>query len=165
MERAKVLLSQRKYDRAKDDCDEALRRDPKSQLLYRLRARAWRGKHEYREALADLDAARRIAPDDLDVSHSRAWLLATCPDTSVRDGRAALELARRCALSHKKKDPYRLDTLAAAQADQGDFASAVRTEEAIALAEDPKSKFVRDAKKRLALYRAKRPYRDDGSDD
>jgi hypothetical protein len=58
------------------------------------------------------------------------------------------------------KDAFKLETLAAACAEAGDFAAAVRWQEkALELhTGDPKP-----ARERLALYRQRRPYRQGGT--
>lgn len=53
-----------------------------------------------------------------------AWLLATCPDATVRDGARAIVLARRACESDGWKTAAYIDTLAAAYAETGDFKEA-----------------------------------------
>ncbi len=66
-----------------------------------------------------------------------AWLLATCPDARVRDGRRAVSLARH-ALELARAHPDLPETLAAAYAEAGNFELAVhwRTEALEALLMD-----------------------------
>jgi hypothetical protein len=52
-----------------------------------------------------------------------AWLLATCPDNTVRNGPVALDLARQVCSQHPR--PRYLATLAAAHAEVGDFGQAL----------------------------------------
>jgi hypothetical protein len=60
-----------------------------------------------------------------------AWLLATTPDDDLRDGRRALAMIERSiALQGGEPGPELLDTLAAAQAETGDFAAAARHQRA-----------------------------------
>jgi hypothetical protein len=56
-----------------------------------------------------------------------AWVLATSPVEALRDGREAEALARRALAAHGADSPEILDTLAAAQAETGDFAAAAAT--------------------------------------
>jgi hypothetical protein len=63
-----------------------------------------------------------------------AWLLATCPEPKVRNGRKAVDLAK--TLTEYDLHPYNLTVLAAAHAENGDFAKAVEIQnKAIELAE------------------------------
>jgi tetratricopeptide repeat protein len=90
-----------------------------------------------------------------------AWILATAPDDSVRDGKAALLWARRAA-GIMKDDPETLDVLAAAFAESGKWKDAILTDKrAIEAAEKAGAD---EAAKRYAehqkAYREKRAWRD-----
>ena len=88
-----------------------------------------------------------------------AWLLATCPDAKIHDGKEAVSFALK-AVSIDRNAQY-LDTLAAAQARKGDFKQAVETQQA-ALDLLRKDKAVQETIKefttRLSLYTAGKPY-------
>jgi hypothetical protein len=89
-----------------------------------------------------------------------AWFLSTNANPALRDGQFAVELASLAWDLTSRTDPNCLDTLAAAYAERGEFASAVKTQnEAITLLSegDPKQK---EYRARLELYESKRPYRD-----
>lgn len=87
-----------------------------------------------------------------------AWIMATSPQSDLRDGRAAVEMARKAAALAKHKDPRNLDTLAAAYAEMAQFSKAISTEnEAIALAQEDDQK--REYQSRLKLYQARSPFR------
>jgi len=97
--------------------------------------------------------------NDPNVCNSLAWLLATCPNGECRDGKKAVELARKaCELTQYKVFAY-LDTLAAACAEAGDFKEAVvwqkKSLESAGLPADISG----PAKERLQLYEAKKPFR------
>jgi TPR repeat protein len=95
---------------------------------------------------------------DLPGLQAAAWLQATSPKAEARDGRSAVEFARKAAAATKRKDARILDTLAAAQAEAAQFGKAISTEqEAIALAQDDDEK--KDYQSRLKLYQAKVPFR------
>ena len=102
----------------------------------------------------------RLAADKGDASalNELAWFLATCEDSALRDGVEAVKLAEKAVAATQRKDPMYLDTLAAAYAETGDFARAVRTQkEAIALLRDEASK--KDYAARLEVYTTNAPYR------
>jgi tetratricopeptide (TPR) repeat protein len=96
--------------------------------------------------------------DDIDALNGLAWLLATCPDATVRDGRRAVALAQRAVELTKWQSSNALDTLAAAYAEVGEFASGVRAEkQAMALLpEAARESFA----VRLRIYEASRPFHD-----
>ena len=86
----------------------------------------------------------QLVPGDARLPGAMAWLLATSPEASLRDGARAVELAQRAVRLTGGREPDALDTLAAAYAEAGRFAEAVETAEqpapwppstAIALAE------------------------------
>lgn len=90
-----------------------------------------------------------------------ARALATSPDAKLRDGKRALEAAKKAVDMIKYRDGRYLDTLAAAYAEAGDFDKAVETQQKAI--DDPE--LMKDdedgARKRLKLYREKMPFRDE----
>ena len=94
-----------------------------------------------------------------------AWIHAACEDTGfTRNGAIALRLARD--VTRRSGDPYYADTLAAAQANAGDFGRAVATQraaiaalEALALQDGAHADAVRVFHDRLSRYEHLRPAR------
>jgi len=119
---------------------------------------ARRGRPE--EAIAQYHKALKIQPDYLETLKNLAWLLATCPEAVLRNGRAAQQLADRanrlCAGSRADV----LDTLAAACAEMGRFPDAVAAaQKALELATQANDRALTDAlRARIALYQADKPY-------
>ena len=88
-----------------------------------------------------------------------AWILATCPDDKVRDGKRAIKLATRaCEFTNWKVGNY-LDTLAAAYAEAGQFDEAVRFQKKVLADPAFDAKLTPEAKRRLELYQRKKPLR------
>jgi protein O-mannosyl-transferase len=116
-------------------------------------------------ALADVRKLRerlREHPNDVAALNNAAWLLATSPLASVRNGTEAVRLARRAVeLSGNTWKAATLDTLAAAYAEAGQFSQAAETaRQAVALVEhQEKPIFAGAARKHLALYESGKPYR------
>ena len=101
------------------------------------------------------------APDAPRMLDELAWLLATYPDSNLRDGAEAIRLAERaCALTDRRV-PALLATLAAAYAETGDFSRGVAAgEEALTRAQaigDTDS--VKLSENILMALRAGLPYR------
>jgi len=110
------------------------------------------------EAVALLEnLLERLA--DADVAGLLAWIRATSPDPSWRDGAAAVRLAEQACELTQYEDPDKLDTLAAAYAEVGRFADAVATARRALRAADPKSQLAGEVRERLALYEAQQPFR------
>jgi tetratricopeptide (TPR) repeat protein len=111
----------------------------------------------YDESLADYAAAIDLDPQFEHAYRNGAWLLATCPDESVRNVEGALAGAQKslqCGYGHRHAA---LDTLAAAQANAGQFEEAVTT---IAQAIDVAPAAAKAAyEARRQLYQSGRPFR------
>jgi tetratricopeptide (TPR) repeat protein len=149
--------AKRDYDKAISDYTEAIRLDPKSATTYYNRGILREAKAEYGQALSDYDDAVRIRPKYPAPWGARAWLEATCPDAKYRDGKKAVEDATQASQLTAGKEVRILETLAAAHAEAGDFASAVMWQEkAMELAPEKLKPSVRF---RLDLYRSHKPYR------
>jgi Flp pilus assembly protein TadD len=73
------------------------------------------------QAAVVLTRAAAAQPDNLNLKHNLARLLATSDDASVRDGARAVELALEVCRRTGERDPRALDTLAAAYAASGRF--------------------------------------------
>jgi tetratricopeptide (TPR) repeat protein len=111
----------------------------------------------YSDALAEYNRALKIDPKSSQANCGSAWLLATCPDSALRNPQLAVERAKQAIELTGPKDAVSFDSLAAAQASSGDFTAAMDSiHKAIELA----SADERDAyKDRMAVYQQAKPYR------
>jgi hypothetical protein len=89
-------------------------------------------------------------------------VLATSPDASVRNGAKAVDLAQRAARLSGARNPWILGTLAAADAEAGQFPEAVATaRQALELASpQANTSLVRLLQTQIKLYQAGSPFRD-----
>jgi len=110
---------------------------------------------EAAKAYAD---ALRADENDAASLNALAWLQATCPDASCRDGKAAVGHATKAAELTGWKNPDELDTLAAAYAERGDFGNAALWQGLAAELAPAASKPAFAA--RLDLYRRRQPFRE-----
>ena len=78
-------------------------------------------------AIAHYQKALQIRPIDPEIQNNLAWLLATCPEASLRNGDEAVRLAQRANELAGGKNPVVLRTLAAAFAEAGRFDDARRS--------------------------------------
>jgi tetratricopeptide (TPR) repeat protein len=157
LNRGKLLLQKGDLDGAQKDLTAATTLPPAKNagpaLSYRGQVRQKRG--DYAGALADF---RGAVKEDKSYQSSLAWLLATCPDSGVRNGEEAMEIAER--IVRKEDSSAARDTLAAAYAETGRFDDAMREEgQAIAIFKGAPAGAAA-LKARLALYRSGKPYRD-----
>jgi len=157
MFRGVYLMSCSDWQLAAADFDRAIEIAPNAASLYSLRSGVRQRLGEYAQARADLERALEFEPQRMDARQQLAWLLATCPQDDVRDGRKALELAARLQGSEQPTSGV-LATLAAAYAETGAWDQAIATQsEALKIATDQN----RDSlQKRLNLYRSHQPCRD-----
>ena len=145
--------------KAAADFDQVIRKSPRHTYDYVGRGDALLAKGKYKEAASDYRRALQLSPTHRDALNALAWLQATCPEASLRNGRDALQKSRKlCELTNWKNHAY-IETLAAACAEVGNFDRAVQYQgQAIAMHHDAHGK--RGMQKRLAVYRDRKPYRD-----
>lgn len=115
---------------------------------------------EIEAAIQSYRQCLRVAPDHLLAKNNLAWIWATSSRPEHRDPAKALELASQLDRQTGHSDPAMLDTLAAAQAANGQFAQAVSTtQEALRLArEQNQPQLVQELESRLKLYQAGKAY-------
>jgi tetratricopeptide (TPR) repeat protein len=113
---------------------------------------------DYAHAIADYDQAILLNAKTPTIYNNLAWLLATSPQAGLRDGKKALEDAMTaCELTYWQS-PENVDTLAAAYAETGDFADAVKWESSFLAMPNLAEKDAADGRNRLNLYKAHKPY-------
>ena len=81
------------------------------------------------EALQEYREAVRLHPNDPVALNNLAWSLAANPRPELRNGREAVELAGKAVELTGQQQPVFMGTLAAAYAEDGQFAKAVETAE------------------------------------
>ena len=122
---------------------------------------------EFPDAVGHYLEALRLKPDAPEILNNLAWLLATCPDTHIRNGVQAVKYAgRACELTHYGVTLF-VGTLAAAYAEAGRFDEAIATaEKACALAEKSgETNLLQINQELLQLYHAHQPHHEVASPD
>ncbi len=119
-----------------------------------------RSQGRYAEAERAYLGAIKAQPAFAPAYNSLAWLLATCPDDKVRDGKRAIEYATTACKLTGWKEPGSLDTLAAAYAEAGQFEEAIRYQTRALGDPTFKARFGPAARQRLKLYQQQKPFRD-----
>ncbi len=111
------------------------------------------------EAKVEYEKAIEIVPREPGIQNNLAWLLATCPVASLRDGSRAVELAEQANVLTGGDKPLILRTLAAALAETGRFPEAAEiAQHASRLAEAQSiPDLARQIQLEANLYRAGKP--------
>ncbi len=186
VQRARARFQIGDADQALDDCEAALRLEPNDFELRRFRADVLRNRgdvakadqenddanrtlklfqrgqqaqfrRDYRAAADDYEAALRLDPHNVAYCNQLAWLQATCPEDAVRNGRRAVELASEACELSKWRDARVINTLAAAYAEAGQFAEAVKMQQKAIDLVGPRKR--EELERRLKMYQGRKPYR------
>jgi len=157
-----LLSGEGKLDAAVAEYSEALRYQPGYVQAHSGLALAFLLQRKNRQAITEYREVLRLAPDAVNALNNLAWILATNPDETLRNGVEAVRCAERaCELTGRQESIY-LGTLAAAYAEAGRFPEAVGTaEKAAELAAAAGQKdLAKTDQTSLELYRAGKPYRE-----
>jgi Flp pilus assembly protein TadD len=111
------------YDKALADYSKVIELDPKNAVALNNRGVAYYSLHQCRKALADYTTALELQPDAAVFQQNLAWLLATCPDSKLREPKRAVELAQKAVKTGPKEGTFWM-TLGAARYRSGDFKGA-----------------------------------------
>jgi len=115
-----------------------------------------------REGVEEWQKVLEIQPDNGNAMSNLAWVLATSPDDSLRDGAKAVQLAEQAMRISGRRIPVLFRTLAAAYAEGGQFSEAIQTaQQGIELANTQgNSELATELSGNIALYQERQPLRD-----
>lgn len=124
---ANIAFAQRQWDEAIEHYQQALKEMPDSvHARYQL-GLALQCRGQYAAAIAQFQKVIELDPLHITAQNNLAWMLATCPDASLRNGPKAVEAAQRAVQLSAGNSPQILDTLAAAYGEAGQFPEAITT--------------------------------------
>jgi tetratricopeptide (TPR) repeat protein len=115
---------------------------------------------DHKAAVTDLEKALELKPDDTGVLNNLAWLLATSPEDGLRDGKRAIELARKACEKTEWKEAHIISTLAAGHAEVGDFESARKFSRQAVDTGEPAPEIKQQLESELASYEAGKAWRE-----
>jgi tetratricopeptide (TPR) repeat protein len=159
-----ALASQGRAAEGIEPLATAVRLKPDAINARRNLAEAYAIEGRLGEAAFHYSVALESSPEDVHLLNRVAWILATAPETSVRNGSRARDLATRAVRLTGGRDIDSLDTLAAACAETGDFTAASRAaRDAQALAgAQGLTDLAAEISSRGVLYAQGRPFRTPG---
>jgi tetratricopeptide (TPR) repeat protein len=155
--------------KAIEKCTAALEQEPENFMALRTRADALLGIGKHPEAVADYERAVKLKSrlsSDLEktswtgVLNNFAWVLATSPEDSVRDGKRAIDLATQACDETNYSKSHILSTLAASYAETGNWEKAIEWSKKAAELGHEDEDTEGQLKKELASYEAKKPWRE-----
>jgi tetratricopeptide (TPR) repeat protein len=159
---ARAFLEKGELDTAVQHCRVALFIRPDDADCHTVLAVALDQKGETADAINHYEKAVQISPKSISAITNLAWLLATSPNDSLRDGNKAVKLAGEANQLLGGTNPVVLRTLAAGYAETGQFAKAIESAEAaIQLARlSGDNSLAADVGEQLGFYRLGAPYRE-----
>jgi tetratricopeptide (TPR) repeat protein len=157
LQRARILLLRQDNTAALAEFDEAIRAGADSAELRAGHGRALLRMGRYGKAADELEEALRRQPDLMSAAYDLAWLRAACPEPDLRNGPQAAKLARQICETANWSSPDFLSALAAAEAECGHFAEAVRRQEEALKISPPEWREFHEHL--LTLFRMNEPYR------
>jgi tetratricopeptide (TPR) repeat protein len=103
-----------------------------------------------------------VEPDNGNAMSNLAWVFATSPDQSIRNGVRAVQLAEQAVRLSGERIPILFRTLAAAYAENGQFSDAIQAaERGIQLANSQgNAGLANELQSNIALYQEQQPLRD-----
>jgi len=156
-----ALQSRRRIDAAIARFQQAVDHRPDDARARNQLGKALAARGRPDEAMAQFRLALQTKPDDVEAHYNLAWLRATSPEPSMRNGVAAIELARRATELTGGENPVVLAALAAAYAEAGRFPEAITAaRKALDLARRQNNRALANALRgQLSRYEAGKPLR------
>lgn len=149
-----------KGDIAKEisDWTQGLKLNPRDPTALAMRGWAHFMAGQFHQAISDYRAAITLESTNALPHNYLAWLYATCPSADMRNGKKAIEHARKACDITSWTRWENIDTLAAAFAEAGDYANAVKHQKMALEKEGLRASDRVEMEIRLKLYEAQRPF-------
>jgi tetratricopeptide (TPR) repeat protein len=159
---AKALLQKGRLDQAMVHYRKFMEIEPQNVEARNILGTALIQQKHVREAIDQWTEALAIQPENGNAASNLAWVFATCPEDSIRDGTRAVELGEKALRISGGKIPMIYRVLAAAYAESGRFADAVETARRGAELANSQGNpgLATELQNNIALYEAARPMRD-----
>src|SRR5437016_4532965 len=159
---AKALLQKGDVENALIHYQKLLQLQPDNIEVHNIVGTALVQQGRVREGVEEWQQVLAIQPDNGNALSNLAWILATSPDDSLRDGAKAVQLAEEALRISGRRIPIIFRTLAAAYAENGEFSKAIQiAQQGIELANSQgNSGLATELEGNISLYQEQRPLRD-----
>jgi tetratricopeptide (TPR) repeat protein len=156
---AVAYSSANRFSEAAQTLETALNLDPNSAPLHNGLGNVLLSQGKFKGAISQMKRSLEIEPNNPDAKNDMAWILATCPDSNMRNPSEAIRLAQEACSATNYRKAGKLDTLGAAYASAGRFAEAIETaEKALSLVDQSQIDLRKTIQSHLDLYKVYRPY-------
>ena len=125
---ANVLMRKELFEEAIPHYGRVVELDPSNAFAHFMGAMVLVRTRRWEEARLRLEEGLAALPDDHDVGHALARLLAACPEASIRDGQKALSLLQEVLKQQKSAEFEHIETLAMVYAELGHFDRAIQVQ-------------------------------------
>jgi tetratricopeptide (TPR) repeat protein len=159
---AKALLQKGRVADALTHYRKLLELQPDNIEVHNIVGTVLMQQRRIREGVEEWQKVLAIQPDNGNAMSNLAWVFATSPDDSLRDGAKAVQLASEAMRISGRRIPIIFRTLAAAYAETGEFSKAIQTaQQGVELANSQgNSELATELQGNIALYQERRPLRD-----
>ena len=160
VQRAQAYENNGEYKSAIADLNQAMILQPDNAKYRFLRGTAYAYAGDDEAAKQDFERAEQMDPGSAESYNARAWLWATAPDASMRDGAKAIDAATKACQMSDWQEPEFVGTLAAAYAETGNFDEAIKWQQkSLDLTPQTLLSTYNERYARLELYRSHKPWR------
>ena len=159
---AKAFLQKGDVDKAMSHYYKLLEIEPENSEAHNIVGTVLVQHGRVKDAIEQWELTLVRDPENGNAKNNLAWVLATCPEDSIRDGRKAVELAEQALQLSSGRNAIVFRTLAAAYAEAGRFREATETaQHGLDLARrQGNSGLTTDLQNNIMLYQAGRRLRD-----
>ena len=155
--RGNIFSDQGDCEKAVEDYTQTIKHSKDSTIAYVNRGNCYRKQGKTKLAIADYQKAVQLQPNLTVVFENLAWLLSSSPQAEIRNGKLALQYAKKACQLTNWRNPNCLDALAASYAEIGNFSEAIKWQTKI-LEKAPED-LAAPLQQRLKLYQANQPFR------
>lgn len=140
------------------DLSTAIDLNPRNATALDQRGYAYMEQSHFEQALADFYQSIRLDPTNYMPYAHLAWVRASCPVAFFRNGKEALDAAKRACEQEGCKEFGGLELLAAAYAETGDFDAAIKYQKQALAAKGSPAEMRENMASTLRLYEQHRPH-------